>query len=252
MSSPKYRFYATLLDSFQSYLSSSEIYQKYYGFSENPQITESEFEDKTRQNLLNTINRVPFESEAADRGTCFNEIVDCLILNRGTQRADMQIAYNREVQTITAIFKGKEYVFPTAVCREFANYFVGALPQVFCSAILPTVYGDVELYGFIDELMPFSIHDIKTTGRYQAGNFRNHWQHRVYPYAIEQMGNRVEHFEYNIAEITSSGKISTFTEYYPYAAEQVRCELKSHCEWFIEFLESNRDKITDRKIFNLE
>ena len=41
--------------------------------------TEEEFEEIQRLSLIDTINRVPFDSEDADRGTAFNEIVDCFI-----------------------------------------------------------------------------------------------------------------------------------------------------------------------------
>lgn len=254
MNRPKYRFYATLLDTFQTYLSSESIWQKYWGNSSKEDApTAEEFEKRCYGELIDRINRVPFTSEAADRGTCFNEIIDCLILNRNTCRTDMTITADKEAQTISAVLREQAYTFPMWICLEFAAYYEGAMPQVLCSAILPTKYGDVELYGYIDELMPFSIHDIKTTGSYTTGDFRNHWQQHVYPYCMEQMGNRVEHFEYNICEMkkTASGlKCAAFTEYYPYNPDATVPLLTSQCEWLIEFLEGNRDKITDKKIFN--
>ena len=33
---PKYKIYATLLDSYFNYLNSDVIYERYYGWSENP------------------------------------------------------------------------------------------------------------------------------------------------------------------------------------------------------------------------
>ena len=98
MSKPKvsYKFYATLLDGYQDYLRSSEIYQEYWGFSENPSKTEDEFEVEQLQGLINRINRVPFDSEAADKGTAFNEVVDCLVLNQKTAREDMSIVSDKE------------------------------------------------------------------------------------------------------------------------------------------------------------
>ena len=98
MSKPKvsYKFYATLLDGYQDYLRSSEIHQEYWGFSENPSKTEDEFEMEQLQGLINRINRVPFDSEAADKGTAFNEVVDCLVLNQKTAREDMSIVSDKE------------------------------------------------------------------------------------------------------------------------------------------------------------
>ena len=51
---------------------------KYYGFSENPPYSDVEFDEKMFKELIDKINRIPFESEAADKGTAFNELVDVL------------------------------------------------------------------------------------------------------------------------------------------------------------------------------
>lgn len=76
---PKYRIYATLLDAFGAYLNSDVIWDKYWGWSENPPHTPEEFHEQQFQELIDRINRKPFDSEAADRGTAFNEIIDCMI-----------------------------------------------------------------------------------------------------------------------------------------------------------------------------
>lgn len=246
---PKYQFYATLLDAFQGYIGSSEIYQQYWGFSENPAKSEEEFEQEQYQSLLDRINRVPFESEAADRGTVFNEIVDCIIERRTSFKMD--IASNKAANTITATYKGKAFVFPISACVEFARYYTGAVTQVLTEAILPTKYGDVKLYGYIDELMPECIHDIKLTSKYNVGKFRNHWQHIVYPYCLTTTGNDVSEFEYNVIQYNHENmNYSTFTETYTYRPERDIKKLREHVESFIEFIEANKDKITDKKIFN--
>lgn len=251
MNAPKYLFYATLLDGYQNYLSSSEIYQKYWGFSDNPEFSEEEFEQKQFQSLIDRINRVPFESEAADQGTAFNEIVDCIILNKKSEK--MEINSDREAGIITAKYNERTFVFPLALCLEFSNYYKGAVPQVRTEALLPTKFGEVLLYGDIDELMPTSVHDIKTTNSYTAGDFKNHWQHIVYPYCLNQNGNKVTDFEYNIAAINrikSGISYTTHTEYYAYNPEIDNLRLTAHVEGLIEFIEANKHLITDKKIFN--
>ena len=75
MRQPNYNIYPSLLDAFGSYINSSQIYQEYYGFAEEPAVSEEEFEQQKYQDLINKINRVPFESEAADKGTMFNEVI---------------------------------------------------------------------------------------------------------------------------------------------------------------------------------
>lgn len=246
-----YRFYATLLDGFQNYMSSSETYHKYYGFSENPSITEEEFEAKAFQDFINQINRVPFESEAADRGTAFNEIVDCLIENRKSEKMD--IRSDREKGLIVAIYNGREYSFSLSLCVDTANYYRGALTQVHTTGLLKTRYGQVELYGYIDELMPSVIHDIKTTGSYSAFKYKENWQHKVYPFCLRQQGAMVDEFHYDIFVFDSKNRFNgRHTEKYLFNEERDTQLLVNQCESLIEFLEMNKALITDKKVFNNE
>lgn len=242
----KYKFYATLLDAFTSYLKSDVIWGKYWGFSENPPHTPDEFKDLQFQHLIDTINRVPFDSEAADKGTAFNEVVDCLIENRKSDKVTVEKILSDDGTTVglRATYNNRQFVFPLSLCREFANYYKGALTQQRVEAVLPTCFGNVLLYGYIDELMPMSVHDIKTTGSYFVGKFKDHWQHMAYPYCLMQNGNDVRLFEYNITDFKS-----TYTESYTFVPERDMPILTNHCEEFIRFLNDNRDLITDKKIF---
>lgn len=241
-----YKIYATLLDTFQGYLDSSELWQEYWGFSEDPSKTEEEFEREQFQSVIDRINRVPFDSEAEDRGTAFNEVVDCIIDHRVSEKMD--IKSNHEDNTITVAYNGRTFVFPLKDTAIYARLFTGAITQLYTEAILPTKHGDVLLYGYIDELMPHSVHDIKTTSKYKAGKFRKHWQKVVYPYCLNENGNMVYDFEYNVVLFDRSGGFTTFDEYYRYN-EKAKEALRSHVEAFIEFIELNKDLITDQKIF---
>ncbi|MEI6555623.1 MAG: HNH endonuclease [Paludibacter sp.] len=242
-----YRFYATLLDKYQSYLSSSDIYNEFWGYSEDPEFTEDEFEEKQKQSLIDAINRVPFDSEATDRGTAFNEVIDCIIMNCKSEKMD--ITSDKENGLIKVFFREREFIFPIALCLEFSNYYKGAIPQVYCESPIETRFGNVLLYGYIDELMPFKVCDIKTSSKYSAGKFKRNWQHIVYPYCLNQQGNDVSDFEYNVAVIAARS-YSTFTEHYAYVPERDNKRLVEHCEKLIEFIELNKDQITDKKIFN--
>jgi len=256
----KYQFYATLLDAYSDYLHSDDIYSEYWGYSEEPPFSEEEFHEKKRLELINRINRVPMaweDSEKADRGTTFNEIVDCMILNCKSKKMDIEricdIDDNTNVIALRATYNEREFTFPIKICREFANYYKGAISQVYTEAVLPTKYGDVKLYGYIDELMPSSVHDIKTTGKYSVGKFKNNWQRVVYPYCLNANGNKVYDFEYNILLINErvSGDIyETFIEYYAYFPKTEIPLLTTHVESLIEFVEVHRELITDLKIFN--
>lgn len=245
---PKFRFYATILDTFWGYLNSDVVWEKYWGWSENPPHTPEEFHELQFQELIDRINRKPFDSEKADRGTCFNELVDALIENRKPK--DIVVERTANDLSYQATYNNRTFTFPISICREFANYFKGALTQQRVEAILPTAYGNVLVYGLIDELMPTTVHDIKTTGSYSVGKFKSHFQHLVYPYALIQNGNDIRTFEYNILEFSKAGyPVDTYTETYVFVPERDITILTNHCEEFIRFLEENREFITDKKIF---
>lgn len=248
---PKFNFYATILDGFQNYLNSDIIWTKYWGWSENPPHTQEEYKYKQFNELIDRINRVPIDSEKAYRGTVFNELVDALIEKRKPN--NMEVEKNSDNTCYIAVYKDRTFSFPISLCREFADYFKGALTQQRVEAILPTRYGDVLIYGFIDELMPASVHDIKTTGSYSAFKFRDKFQHLVYLYCLNKNNINIKDFEYNIVEFNSTGlPIGTYTELYHYNPDEHDSILRDHCELFIRFLQENRELITDRKIFALK
>lgn len=256
-----YRFYATLLDSFTNYLEAEQIWDKYWGRMDNPPHTPDQFVEIQRQSLIDRINRVPFDSEPADRGTAFNEVIDCIIEHRKSDKVhvDKVCLDTRRPGIVThlqAHYNNRSFLFDLALCRQVADMFKGALTQVFTEATLDTAFGDVQLYGYLDELMPMSIHDIKTTGSYEVGKFKNHWQHIVYPYCQIANGCDVRDFEYNVVEwgrprTDGTSAWSIRKECYTYVPERDIPRLRQHTEQLIAFLECNRDLITDTKIFNL-
>lgn len=265
-----YSAYATLLDSFQSYLDAEKTYYRYFT-SENPSMTVDEWCDKMYVDLINRINRVPYFSEAADRGTAFNELVDALIKKPYVKRAGDNDFVSGKIsfEVVTLDIKGRrktdphtyrdaykcvfndkdrasqEFCFFKDLTDEFVAYYDGAVSQVFCCGRLETSFGDIDLYGYIDELMPFSVHDIKTTKNYRAGMFKSHWQHLVYPYCLHKMGMNIDRFEYNVTNFKDS-----FSEVYVFDAGRDIPFLRDHCERLIQFLEANKSVITDTKVFN--
>lgn len=250
----KYRFYATLLDNFTDYINSDVIWEKYWGWSETPPHTPDEFNKLQFEGLIDRINRVPLDSEAADRGTAFNEVVDCIVEKRNSEKVEISMIYDsgNEVCGIRAVYNNREFTFPIDLCKRFAKMFDGALTQVWVESLLPTRFGNVMLCGMIDELLHSSVHDIKLTGNYSAAKFKSHWQHIVYPYCLIQSGTDIRTFEYNVAELNKNGTFSSYTETYVFNTERDVPILTEHCEDFIRFLEENKHLITDKKIFGNE
>lgn len=244
-----YRIYPSLLDSYRNYLDSEDTYLKYWGNSNNPTKTLEEFEVEQFNKLIDKINRVPVkweDSEKMDQGTAFGEIVDCLIANKKSD--EMTIYSDKEKGVIHADFNKRSFSFPIHYCKEFSDYFKGAESQVRVSAILPTCYGNVEVYGIIDELMPNCVHDIKTTGSYDAWKYRNYAQRLVYPYCLNENGCNVEQFEFNILVIDKSG-YKSLTEHYIYDHDIDSEILRERVEEFIGFIETHKTLITNIKLF---
>jgi hypothetical protein len=236
----RYNIYATLLDAFQRYLDAERLWEQY--FSEK--YTLSYFEQLSKQELIDRINRKPFESEAADKGTAFNELVDILAHGNTSDKIEYQ-----EKEFFAVIYKNEKlFTFDKEITFKIVDKVKGAIPQYFCSADLKVNDNTVNLYGYIDELKEFSIIDIKTTAKYSAFKFRTNWQHIVYPYCLNKIGINVNNFEYLIVELSKNPKI--YREIYNYKEEKETL-LIDICGRLIEFLEANKDLITDRKIFNI-
>lgn len=259
---PKYRIYPSLLDSFQDYLDAEILWDQFYGNQEEPSVTVAQFEEKQYRELLDSINRVPFESEAASRGTCLNEVVD--LINGATSTKENVAVKSLKLspdQTLIAAAQGRYmFFFDAAYCRNLAERYKGAARQVFLKATIETAYGLVELYGYADEILRDVIYDLKTTGKYDFGKYERHWQRHVYPYCAIEGGymDSVAGFEYTALRMTGGSTRTPllswdlYPEYYTYDhRESTEC-LRDICERFIEFLEFNREKITDKKIFGAD
>lgn len=269
MKQPKYRLYPSLLDKFEAYLRADEEAESVFNI--DPETGEykrspAEVEAELKQSLIDIINRVPFESEASDRGTAFNAIIDCYVhgeRHSPTERAPYTIAGDEKTNTIAVAFPATDtsparlFYFDRRWCIEQSRYFRGALSQVYVSALLETGYGDVELYGYVDEIVRDVVYDIKTTKSYQFGKYARGWQRHVYPYCLIASGmmDEVKAFEYTAFALkggTSRTPLvsgTRYPEYYTYDHAQTVKLLTAHVERFIEFLEANRALITDKKIF---
>lgn len=250
---PKYRIYATLLDALMQLERAEVVWEKYYGFSQEPTYTPEEFREKLEKELVDKVNRVPFESEAADKGTAFNEVVDALI--EGRMPRLMNVSRVPDMQ-YRVEFNGHTFFFPIQLCVEMADMYKGSITQRRVSGVMKTMYGDVELYGVIDELMPLAVHDIKTTGSYSVGKFKYNNQHLVYPWALRTMGVDLPTFHYDVVEMGKTRRdgtcsIERYRETYVYDHSRDEKILRERVEDFIAWLEMHRAEITDKKIFGI-
>ena len=203
--SAKYKIYPSLLDKFQSFLDVEQSVEEFWNIDAEGEYKETadEMSDRLERELIDTINRVPREPiEAADKGTCFNEVIDCLIAHRKCEYEGMDIRSGElgANRVITANLNGFEFKYDMDLVKDAAMYFKGAISQHQCSAVLPTKYGDVELYGYADEIRGDMVYDIKTTSRYDFGKYGKGWQRFVYPWCLVESGQmkEVAAFEYTV------------------------------------------------------
>lgn len=262
----KYRITPSILNKFQQLLDYElEFEGPYNRDSEgNYKLSADEIAIKIEKELIDSINRVNQEpSEAADKGTVFNEIIDRLILHQKDGNPLIEIHSSKEFEglEIPCIYGSKgdfRFAFALDTCLSVAQKYSDAVPQYLCSCILPTKYGDVELYGYADYIQKDRVIDLKTTRMYSFPKFEKGWQKDLYPFCLVESGDmpNVSEFEYSIVlwkDISGEPTSGAFySEAYTYNHERTRIRLTNMVTQFIEWLEINRELITDRKIFGGE
>ena len=288
MNQVKYKLYPSLLDKFQSFVDMTA--EEYFYQDENGawhknyndstgeyHYSDEEVYELAKKELIDAINRVRTTSEAASKGTAFNDLVDALIHNQKNDELETRKVYrdingnmlrskvplNPQVFTIIGVeakLDGFAFMFDIDLIKGAADYLKGSLSQVLTTATIETRYGLVELYGYIDELRYNKVYDLKTTKKYDFGKYEKYWQRHVYPYCLLESGEctEIESFEFTAYQLsggTEKNPIITgkmFPEVYTYNHEQSKSLIKNHCERFIEFLEENKHLITDKKVFGGE
>lgn len=276
---PDYRIYPSLLDKFQDLLDYESIAEEYWNKvseaakerGEYPdsevgdyKLTPDEMYDKIEMELIDSINRCPHRAnKVADKGTAFNEIVDCLIEHRKSTNPECRIystVNGNGTNVIRAEINGFVFDYDISLCKEVAGLYKGSLPQYLVKAVMQTEYGNVELYGYIDEWVANHIEDIKTTGEYTFGKFRRKWQRHVYPWCAIEAGltTEVESFTYRVIEWAYQRQgeplraKSITPETYTYDHIDSERQLRSFIHCFLSWLDSRRHLITDRRIFGGE
>lgn len=265
---PDYAFYPSLLQKYQDLLDYEQIAEKDWNKDAEGdyRLTPDEMYLKLEADLIDSINRVEHEpNEATDKGTAFNEIVDCLIERRKSTNKDCLVYSTLDGETgekkIFADINGFTFWFDSDLCKDIAASFPGSLTQYFADAVMEMPWdAKVRLYGFIDEWVGNRIVDLKTTSRYEWGKFEKGWQRHVYPWCVVEMGiaTEIESFTYFVVEwgyqakgapITAKG---IYEETYTYDHEESGRKIREICGSFIGWLESRREWITDRRIFGGE
>lgn len=252
-----YQITPSQLDAFTDFLDADNTWEDFWGRSQNPTISAQEYSAQCEKHLIDQINRCPKEPIlAADRGQVFNEIVDMIIHRRSSPSIEAVVESHRadsaySMDYIDCLFNGFRFIFDARLCKQVANLYPDALSQYLCGATLPTRYGDVWLYGYIDEWVGDKIYDIKTTEKYHFGKFDRKWQRHLYPYCATEQGAQVNEFVFTVVQFNKTTPLTAeiFNESYTYDHQHSKAMLTDICERFIEWIQSRRNLITDMKIF---
>lgn len=292
-----YAFSPSLLDAFQRMVDTKpeEFFYKdeagawHLNWNEEKEelhYSEEEVDALLKQEFIDKVNKVPEPpSEAASKGTAFNEIVDCLVkkckpsnpaiiiktVRSGSDLYNVRRMKDASCQIpnceatfmkigspfIYAAIDGFEFFFDKDFCLEAAEYFKNCICQYYTKGLLETSKGVVELHGYIDYLRQDRLYDAKTTKQYAFGNYQKKWQRYTYPFTLIESGmmNEVNSFEFTIYLLkggSSRTPLITGTQYkevYTYDHEQARRMLTQQCERVIEFLEDNKSLISNKKVF---
>ncbi len=269
-----YRFYPTLLDKFQSLLDyEQEAEQPWNIVSESAKskgkypdkevgdyiLTPDEIALQLEVELIDTVNRCEYGGPmpAADRGSCLNEIVDCMVMNLKSTRDDIVIERIKDYEGgntigLKATMNGADYNFDAQLCRTLAKYFKGSVCQYQATGTIDTKYGEVALYGYIDYWQRDRVLDLKTTSYYQFGKYEQKWQRYIYPYCLTQEGYEISEMEFSVVQLTKVGELIGglfYPEVYSYRHDVATEAIRQMCERFIEWLESVSPAIHQRRIF---
>lgn len=215
MNKPQYKFYATLLDAFAWYQSSES--------------------DNAEQEFIDKINRVPITDEKSlermNKGTALNEVVDSHVFNHSFS-AIGNVTHNG-------------FEFNAELVCELGNYLHGSTPQHYTEIYLEDL--NALLYGYIDYVKENKCIDLKSTSYYDLGKYKGSMQRHVYPVSLSNEGIVVDEFEFLITDFKS-----VFKETYPINLQESKSILTEQCQLLIDFIESKRHLITDKKIFGNE
>ena len=268
-SRPGYRITPTILNKWTELVNADRDWETYYGSADEPSISSEDYYAKKVHELLDTINRVPFTSEAASRGTALNELVDCIVDNR-KQREDMTVKRiysdveafsDQKVIALRTLLDGYSFLFDISLVRSLAEYFKGAICQYRCEAVMDTEFGPVILYGDADYILRDVVYDLKSTSKYTAyGKFEEGWQKDLYPWALIESGEMegITGFEYTIVPLSGGTSTSPLitgeikTEWYDYSHGMATRRLRKVLEAFLPWLEEHRSYIFHPRIFNQE
>jgi hypothetical protein len=269
---PTYRITASHLNAFQYWKNSD-----WDKISEEKQVlylTSTIYDAYELQKLINKINRVYSPTtEAMAQGKCFEALINQLLRADAVATVDYTVEYSVN-QMIEDIFccedeDGKpwcdnnshygkvqyKFTFPSEIINRVLDFLQNERvhsQQYFVEKNIEVSGRIVELYGFVDYCGLDCVIDLKTTGSYKFPKYDTNWQRYVYGYCLR---DSVDTLQFLVAYFDYQRKKLVATEIYheTYSMEYEDFSgLRAFIAEFIDFLETHRERITDKKIFGGE
>lgn len=226
MDKPKYQIFPTLIDSFYWYKR---------GFN-------------TKEEMLNKINRIKSPMpEPAAKGVAFEDCVNAIIKSKTANHPMLRDSFfDKAYQDANFPDTKFNFTFKGNLILKIAAKLANCIKsQEYIQANVPTPVGLIKVYGFIDFSYPDKFIDLKTTGSYKKGKYKDYNQHKCYPLLAQLNGRPIKDFLYYVTDFND-----TYLE--PYAhTPALKDEFIRDLVEFTEFLERERHLITDKKIFAL-
>ena len=151
---------------------------------------------------------------------------------------------------------GTNYSFSAELVKKVAEMVRWSAVQVYVQHDMQVRQGTATLYGYIDyATAPNMLVDLKTTSSYKAYKYEHGWQRFVYPYCFKADNNDIDMFRFLVVQLKKPTKTrphfdgTVYWEDYTCVPGSDEQRLKAMVESFIDWLETNRNRITDKKIF---
>ncbi len=219
----KYKIYPSLVDSFKLF---------------------TKFDFISFEEIIDRINRVPRPTpEPALKGIALENCVNDLLSGKKIE-TDFLKKSGSIIKSYVTQAENKKFLVPVETIDFIVERLWGAEMQVFAKADLKTPVGLVEIYGYSDYVLRDTVTDLKgISSQYSWPKYLNNCQHKTYLYCLNENGIKVNRAEYLITDFTN-----IYVEDY-YWCLKMKTELIGDIAQFVAFLETHRDKITNKKIF---
>jgi hypothetical protein len=202
------------------------------------------------------------------KGMCFEYVINEFLKKKEFVHHSIKAVFTEEFEGSSV---GYEFIFGDKIINEILDYLMrkGAhSPQCYICRNIELFDKNIQLYGIVDYCCYDSIVDLKTTGYYLFPKYNNSavrrskyedgeeykvsygskWQLYVYGYCMAECISEVE---FLVAEFPTNEPPEIYNE--QYSIDEIDfSELTGIIRSFIEFLEANRSKITDKKVFGGE